>query len=125
VDVKGRALCVVVIDKLPFAVPDEPLTKARHSAIEQRGGNPFMEDQVPQAVVTLKQGVGRLIRDQHDFGVIMLCDRRLVTRSYGKLFLDSLPAMARTSQLAKVQSFLRAHLMQHDVTESSIENTGH
>jgi ATP-dependent DNA helicase DinG len=125
VDVKGRALCVVVIDKLPFAVPDEPLTKARQAAIEQRGGNPFMEDQVPQAVVTLKQGVGRLIRDQHDFGIIMLCDRRLVTRSYGRLFLDSLPAMARTSQLAKVQSFLRAHLAQHDVTESSIENTGH
>jgi len=110
VDVKGRALCVVIIDKLPFAVPDEPLAKARQSAIEQRGGNPFMEEQIPQAVVTLKQGVGRLIRDGKDFGVIMICDRRLVTRSYGKLFLDSLPPMPRTSRLVEVQDFLRRHL---------------
>jgi len=119
VDVKGRALCVVVIDKLPFAVPDEPLTKARQAVIEQRGGNPFMEEQVPQAVVTLKQGVGRLIRDQQDFGVIMLCDRRLVTRSYGKLFLNSLPAMSRTSQLTEVQAFLRMHLNKHAVNAGS------
>ena len=122
VDVKGRALCVVIIDKLPFAVPDEPLTKARQAAIEERGGNAFMEEQVPQAVVTLKQGVGRLIRDPQDFGVIMLCDRRLVTRSYGKLFLDSLPAMPRTSRLKEVQSFLRKHLQL--ALESEIENTG-
>jgi ATP-dependent DNA helicase DinG len=123
VDVKGRALCVVVIDKLPFAVPDEPLTKARQSAIEARGGNAFMEEQVPQAVVTLKQGVGRLIRDPQDFGVIMLCDRRLVTRSYGKLFLDSLPPMPRTSRLKEVQSFLRRHLQL--AAGSEIEITGH
>jgi ATP-dependent DNA helicase DinG len=110
VDVKGEALCVVVIDKLPFAVPDEPLTRARLAAIEQRGGNPFMEEQVPQAVVALKQGVGRLIRDQHDFGVIMLCDRRLTTRSYGRLFLDSLPPMPRTETLGEVQQFLQRHL---------------
>ena len=122
VDVKGRALCVVIIDKLPFAVPDEPLTKARQAAIEERGGNAFMEEQVPQAVVTLKQGVGRLIRDPQDFGVIMLCDRRLVTRSYGKLFLDSLPPMPRTSRLKEVQSFLRKHLQL--ALESEIENTG-
>lgn len=110
VDVKGKALCVVVIDKLPFAVPDEPLTKARQAAIEQRGGNPFLEEQVPQAVVTLKQGVGRLIRDQHDFGVIMLCDRRVTTRSYGRLFLNSLPPMPRTDDLSRVRDFLRNHL---------------
>jgi len=110
VDVKGDALCVVVIDKLPFAVPDEPLIKARLAAIEQRGGNPFMEEQVPQAVMTLKQGVGRLIRDRHDFGVIMLCDRRLTTRSYGKVFLDSLPPMPRTEDVHKVSQFLREHL---------------
>jgi ATP-dependent DNA helicase DinG len=123
VDVKGRALCVVIIDKLPFAVPDEPLTRARQSAIEQRGGNAFMEEQVPQAVVTLKQGVGRLIRDQRDFGVIVLCDRRLVTRNYGKLFLDSLPSMPRTSRLSEVQNFLRRHLQ--DIPEPQIEITGH
>lgn len=110
VDVKGHALCVVVIDKLPFAVPDEPLIKARLAAIEQRGGNPFMEEQVPQAVMTLKQGVGRLIRDRSDFGVIMLCDRRLTTRSYGKVFLDSLPPMPRTEDLGKVRNFLQCHL---------------
>lgn len=123
VDVKGRALCVVIIDKLPFAVPDEPLTRARQAAIEQRGGNPFMEEQVPEAVVTLKQGVGRLIRDQHDFGVIMLCDRRLVTRSYGKLFLASLPPMSRTESLSEAQHFLRQHL--YAFTESRIETARH
>jgi ATP-dependent DNA helicase DinG len=110
VDVKGHALCVVVIDKLPFAVPDEPLIKARLAAIEQRGGNPFMEEQVPQAVMTLKQGVGRLIRDRNDFGVIMLCDRRLTTRSYGKVFLNSLPAMPRTEDVNTVREFLQRHL---------------
>jgi ATP-dependent DNA helicase DinG len=110
VDVKGHALCVVVIDKLPFAVPDEPLIKARLAAIEKRGGNPFMEEQVPQAVMTLKQGVGRLIRDRSDFGVIMLCDRRLTTRSYGKVFLDSLPSMPRTEDVNKVCQFLHHHL---------------
>jgi len=122
VDVKGRALCVVVIDKLPFAVPDEPLTRARQTAIEQRGGNPFMEEQVPQAVVLLKQGVGRLIRDSSDFGVIMICDRRLTTRSYGKLFLDSMPSMPRTSKLHEVQHFLRGHLRNY--SEPTIEVTG-
>ncbi|MGE0113690.1 MAG: ATP-dependent DNA helicase [Steroidobacteraceae bacterium] len=110
VDVKGHALCVVVIDKLPFAVPDEPLTKARLAAIEQRGGNAFMEEQVPQAVMMLKQGVGRLIRDRSDFGVIMLCDRRLTSRSYGHLFLDSLPPMPRTENLDEVRQFLQQHL---------------
>lgn len=110
VDVKGHALCVVVIDKLPFAIPDEPLTQARLQAIEQRGGNAFMEESVPQAVMALRQGVGRLIRDHADFGVIMLCDRRLTTRSYGKLFLDSLPPIPRTTNLEKVVEFLQRHL---------------
>ena len=110
VDVKGHALCVVVIDKLPFAVPDEPLTKARLNAIERRGGNAFMEESVPQAVVALKQGVGRLIRDADDFGVIVLCDRRLTTRSYGKVFLESLPPMPRTSRAQVACAFLQQHL---------------
>ena len=117
VDVKGHALCVVVIDKLPFAVPDEPLLKARLTAIEQRGGNPFMEEQVPQAVVTLKQGVGRLIRDRDDFGVVMLCDRRLTARPYGRLFLDSLPPMPRTENVAEVLQFLQHHLQANHLSE--------
>ncbi len=117
VDVKGRALSVVVIDKLPFAVPDEPLTKARLAAIEQRGGNSFMEMSVPDAVVMLKQGVGRLIRDTADTGVVMLCDRRLTTRSYGKLFLDSLPPMPRTTQVSDAIAFLQKHLQSGQVAE--------
>ena len=98
---KGAALSVVVIDKLPFAVPDDPVLKARLDAIERRGGNPFFEEQMPQAVIALKQGVGRLMRDPEDFGVIMLCDQRLRTRGYGRIFLDSLPPMPRTENLAR------------------------
>jgi len=110
VDVKGTALSVVIIDKLPFAVPDDPLLKARLQAIRDRGGNPFFEEQVPQAVIGLKQGVGRLIRDEHDFGVVMICDNRLVTRGYGRTFIQSLPPMRRTRDLGDVQEFLRKRL---------------
>jgi len=110
VDVKGAALSVVVIDKLPFAAPDDPVLKARLAAIERRGGNPFFEEQIPQAAIALKQGVGRLIRDPCDFGVIVLCDPRLRTRAYGRIFLDSLPAMPRTSDPGEVRRFLRAKL---------------
>jgi ATP-dependent DNA helicase DinG len=110
VDVKGTALSVVVIDKLPFAVPDDPVLKARLDAIQQRGGNPFFEEQVPQAVIALKQGVGRLIRDTEDFGVVVLCDPRLRTRGYGRIFLDSLPPMTRTTSLDEATSFLRRRL---------------
>jgi ATP-dependent DNA helicase DinG len=106
VDVKGAALSVVVIDKLPFAAPDDPVLKARLDAIERRGGSPFFEEQIPQAVITLKQGVGRLMRDPSDFGVVMLCDQRLRTRAYGRIFLDSLPSMPRTEQLEEVEQFL-------------------
>jgi ATP-dependent DNA helicase DinG len=107
VDVQGAALSVVIIDKLPFAVPEDPVLKARVAAIERRGGNPFLEEQLPEAVLTLKQGVGRLLRAHQDFGVIMLCDRRLQSRAYGRVFLDSLPPMPRTSALADVCSFLQ------------------
>ncbi|AMN47376.1 hypothetical protein ACG33_09755 [Steroidobacter denitrificans] len=107
VDVKGGALSLVVIDKLPFAVPDDPVLKARLEAIERRGGNPFFEEQIPQAVITLKQGVGRLIRDTGDAGVIMLCDQRLHTRAYGRIFLDSLPPMPRTRRLEDVERFFQ------------------
>jgi len=110
VDVKGEALALVVIDKLPFAVPDDPVLKARLEAIERRGGNPFLEEQVPQAVIALKQGVGRLIRDRRDFGVVMLCDPRLRTRAYGRTFLDSLPPMPGTDKLEEVRQFLIGRL---------------
>ncbi|HEY0943100.1 MAG TPA: ATP-dependent DNA helicase [Steroidobacter sp.] len=106
VDVKGAALSVVIIDKLPFAAPDDPVLKARLDAIERRGGNAFFEEQIPQAVITLKQGVGRLMRDPNDFGVIMLCDERVRTKGYGRIFLDSLPSMPRTENLVDVQQFL-------------------
>lgn len=110
VDVKGAALSVVIIDKLPFAVPDDPVLKARLAAIERRGGNAFFEEQIPQAVIALKQGVGRLIRDRDDFGVIMLCDQRVRTRPYGRIFLRSLPAMPVTSQIDDVTNFLTTRL---------------
>jgi len=110
VDVKGAALSVVIIDKLPFAAPDDPLLKARLAAIKEQGGNPFFDEQVPQAVIALKQGVGRLIRDERDFGVVMLCDTRLVTKGYGRTFLASLPPMKRTRVLEEVQGFLREKL---------------
>jgi ATP-dependent DNA helicase DinG len=110
IDVKGEALSVVIIDKLPFAAPDDPLLKARLAAIREQGGNPFFDEQVPQAVIALKQGVGRLIRDETDFGVVMLCDTRLVTKGYGRSFITSLPPMRRTRSLEEVQAFLRERL---------------
>jgi ATP-dependent DNA helicase DinG len=105
VDVAGEALSVVVIDKLPFASPDDPVLQARLEALEQAGINPFMGWQVPSAVIALKQGAGRLIRDVHDRGVLVLCDPRLTSKGYGRLFLNSLPAMPRTKELAQVKAF--------------------
>ena len=105
VDVSGDALSVVVIDKLPFANPDDPVLQARLDALEQSGISAFMGWQVPTAAIALKQGAGRLIRDVHDRGVLMLCDPRLVTKGYGRLFLASLPPMPRTRELADVQAF--------------------
>jgi ATP-dependent DNA helicase DinG len=105
VDVVGEALSVVVIDKLPFAAPDDPVLMARLAALEQSGINPFMGWQVPSAVIALKQGAGRLIRDVHDRGVLVLCDPRLTSKGYGKLFLASAPPMPRTRELADVRAF--------------------
>jgi ATP-dependent DNA helicase DinG len=107
VDVVGEALSVVVIDKLPFAAPDDPVLMARLEALEHSGINPFMGWQVPSAVIALKQGAGRLIRDVHDRGVLVLCDPRLTTKGYGKLFLASLPPMPRTRELADVRTFFK------------------
>ena len=105
VDVAGEALSCVIIDKLPFAAPDDPVLEARLSAVRESGGNPFFDWQVPAAVIALKQGAGRLIRDVADRGVLMLCDPRLTSRAYGKLFLRSLPPMPVTRELGDVQQF--------------------
>jgi ATP-dependent DNA helicase DinG len=106
VDVKGEALSIVAIDKLPFASPDDPLLKARLEGIRRRGGNPFLEYQLPQAVLALKQGVGRLIRDVDDFGVIVIGDPRVITKPYGSVFLDSLPPSPRINDGAVGADFL-------------------
>jgi len=105
VDVRGEALSCVIIDKLPFASPGDPVTEARIDALRRGGGNPFMEFQLPEAVLTLKQGAGRLIRDGRDRGVLMLCDPRLLSKPYGRLFLESLPPMTRTRRLEVVERF--------------------
>ncbi|GGO74395.1 ATP-dependent DNA helicase [Bowmanella pacifica] len=106
VDVRGDALTCVMIDKLPFAAPDDPLLEARIEDCRKHGGNPFGQLQIPQAVIALKQGAGRLIRDYADRGVLVICDNRLVTRDYGKIFLASLPAMRRTRTLEDALAFL-------------------
>ncbi len=110
VDVKGDALSIVAIDKLPFASPDDPLLKARLTGIRRRGGNPFLEYQLPQAVLALKQGVGRLIRDTHDFGVIVLADPRLTSKAYGRMFLNSLPPSPLITDGAEGAAFLADRL---------------
>lgn len=88
IDVRGEALSCVIIDKLPFASPGDPVLKARLDAMTQQGRNPFFEHQLPAAITALRQGIGRLIRDVNDRGVLMICDRRLLKNSYGQLFLD-------------------------------------
>ncbi|TNF14870.1 MAG: ATP-dependent DNA helicase, partial [Vibrionaceae bacterium] len=107
IDVRGDTLSCVIIDKLPFTAPDDPLLKARIEDCKLRGGDPFAQVQLPEAVITLKQGVGRLIRDQKDKGALIICDNRLVTRDYGGIFLASLPPIPRTRDLDVVKDFLQ------------------
>ncbi len=109
VDVKGQALSCVIIDKLPFATPDDPVLKARLRRIEEQGGNAFMEYQLPEAVISLKQGIGRLIRDSNDYGVLMICDPRLTVKSYGKVFIKSLPDMRIHNKIEEVAKFFQHH----------------
>ncbi len=109
VDVRGEALSCVIIDKLPFASPGDPVLQARIDALRQRGGNPFMEFQVPQAAIALKQGAGRLIRDERDTGLLVVCDPRLVNKPYGKIFIRSLPPMTKTRDADVVKRFF-AHV---------------
>jgi ATP-dependent DNA helicase DinG len=109
VDVKGSALRLVIIDKLPFASPDDPLVKARIGHIQASGGNAFKDYQLPEAALALKQGVGRLIRSEEDHGVVVICDRRIVERPYGRVFRAALPPMAVTQELGEVTRFLNRH----------------
>lgn len=108
VDIRGDALRCVIIDKLPFASPDDPLLKARLEDKKKQGIEGFDAVQVPQAVIALKQGAGRLIRDQHDQGALVLCDTRIITRPYGRVFLQSLPDMKRTRDLKQVINYLES-----------------
>ncbi len=105
VDVKGSALRIVIIDKLPFASPGDPLIKARIDSIRNEGGDPFTQFQLPQAALALKQGVGRLIRDFDDRGLVVLCDPRLRARSYGRVFLESLPPMPLVEDSGEARAF--------------------
>lgn len=108
VDVRGEALSLVIIDKLPFTAPDDPVLAARIEKMNAEGKNAFMEYQLPHAVIALKQGAGRLIRDETDRGVLMVCDPRLVERHYGRRIWQSLPPMRRTRDVAEVEAFFEA-----------------
>jgi ATP-dependent DNA helicase DinG len=105
VDVRGEALSLVLIDRLPFSPPDDPVLAARIERINAEGRNAFMEYQLPEAVIALKQGAGRLIRDETDRGVLMICDTRLVDRPYGRRIWQSLPPMRRTRDVEEVVEF--------------------
>ncbi|MGQ4660135.1 helicase C-terminal domain-containing protein [Lysobacter sp. F6437] len=118
VDVAGDALSVVVIDKLPFAAPDDPVFEARLEAIRRGGGNPFRDEQLPQTVIALKQGAGRLIRSETDRGVLVLCDPRLTGKSYGRVFMDSLPPLPKTRRVEDVQAFFATESLAHAYGEA-------
>ena len=105
---RGEALSLVVIDKIPFAPPDDPVLSARIDEMKKQGRNAFIEYQLPRAVINVKQGAGRLIRDESDRGVLMICDPRMLTKPYGRKVWQSLPPMQRTKELRTVLEFFAA-----------------
>lgn len=109
VDVKGQALRLVVIEKLPFASPDDPIVKARIAHLQANGGNAFRDFQLPEAALALKQGVGRLVRSEDDYGVVVLCDPRVRERAYGRAFIEMLPPFRITAETGEAVRFLRRH----------------
>ena len=106
IDIRGDALSLVVIDKLPFAPPDDPVVEAKIRYLRKTGRNPFNEYQLPEAIMLMKQGVGRLVRDETDRGVLMILDERVLTKPYGKTVLASLPPFSRTRSEAEAVEFL-------------------
>ena len=105
---QGEQLSCVIIDRLPFAVPTDPVVAARVKSIDAEGGNAFFQYQVPAAVISLKQGFGRLIRSLHDRGVLVLLDNRIIKKAYGRVFVESLPNYQRTTELSRVEHFFGA-----------------
>jgi len=119
VDVKGEALRLVVIEKLPFAPPDDPMVRARIEHLTACGGNAFRDYQLPEAALALKQGAGRLIRSEDDYGVIAICDPRVLGRAYGRVFLAALPALTVTQKAAEVRRFLARHAPRAPATRAA------
>ena len=110
VDIRGEGLRLVIIDKLPFAPPDDPVFQAKSELVNSRGGNAFQDLSIPDAAIALKQGAGRLIRDESDWGVLLIGDRRLVEKGYGKTLWRSLPPFKRTRDLKVAVEFMREKL---------------
>ena len=125
VDVRGDRLVCVVIDKLRFTAPNDPVARARHRLLTDKGLSPFIHDTLPQAIITLKQGVGRLIRDRGDYGVLVLADPRLTRKNYGTTFLNSLPPMSKTRKIEVIDRFFAYHENNNGKPHEPADQTQH